>query len=54
MHMTDISHKSKIKEAGKFWSGKPGTSGFQIRNFRIFQAELAKNNKTLFHHLLSH
>ena len=41
MHMTDISHKSKIKEAGQFCQPKPGTSGFQIQNFRICQAELA-------------
>ena len=26
--MTDISHKSKKKKAGQFWSGKPGGSGF--------------------------
>ena len=26
--MTDISHKSKIKEAGQFLSGKPGGSWF--------------------------
>jgi len=52
--MTDISHKIKIKEADQFCHTNPelpgsksGTSGFARQNW-------LENNKSSFHHILSH